>query len=153
LPDLPDIDDTVPLPDPDADAPDVTVATGRIELAQPVFFDTDRKRIHHRYFDELRQLASVIERHREWTTIWIEGHTDAAGPEEWNQTLSRNRALSVAAFLVAHGIDAARLRPVGFGEARPLVQTAPGVANDKNRRVHFFTDVVPDTSPMEVSQK
>ncbi len=121
------------------DEPDVAVSPGRIELSQPVFFDTNRRRIHHTYFVELTQLAKLLARRTELTTIWIEGHTDATGPARWNLELSRRRAVALVTFLVAHGVPRDRLRPVGYGEAQPLVSARAGVPADKNRRVHFFT--------------
>lgn len=142
LQDLPDIDESVAQPEAEPDAPDVIVAAGRIELADPIFFQTNRKRIRHRYFDELMQLGRVLERRTELTSIYIEGHADATGPERWNLELSRSRAVQVVAFLVAHGVDGARLHPVGFGEARPL-EPGPPIANERNRRVHFFTESSP----------
>jgi OmpA-OmpF porin, OOP family len=143
LPELPDIDDQVELPVMFADEPDVTISGGRIELSHPIFFDTDRKRIHSRFHDELDQLARALERRPELTLIWIEGHADATGPERWNLQLSRLRSAEVARYLEKRGIDGARLRAVGFGEARPMIATPRGEANDKNRRVHFYTESTP----------
>ncbi len=133
-----------PPPEPEPvtlpDAPAVTIHRGRIELADPIFFATDRKRVRHRYLPELDQLARVLKQRTEIKLVWIEGHADATGPERWNLELSRLRAQSVASILIAHGIAPERLKPVGFGEARPLVPTPRGEENEKNRRVHFFTD-------------
>ena len=129
-----------PAPEISSTEPDVAVHRGRIELADPIFFDNNRRRIRHRFFPELEQLARVLVRRRDFTTIWIEGHADDTGPERWNLLLSRNRSESVAQFLVAHGVAVSRLKPVGFGEAKPLVHSRRGEPNEKNRRVHFFTD-------------
>ena len=68
--------------------------------------------------------------------VLIEGHTDATGPEPYNERLSERRAQAVKGYLVArHGIDAARLRAVGRGERAPL----PGRDGEapENRRVQF----------------
>ncbi|MEO6951213.1 MAG: OmpA family protein [Polyangia bacterium] len=145
---------TEPPPEITTSEPDIAVHRGRIELADPIFFDKDRRRIHHRYFPELEQLARVLKRRLDFTTIWIEGHADNTGPVRWNLELSRNRADSVAQFLTSHGIAASRLKAVGYGEARPLVPSPRGESNEKNRRVHFFTDTettritpVPQTPP------
>ena len=139
-----------PEPEPDPgpiitpEEPDVAVHLGRIELADPIFFDKDRKRVRHRFFPELQQLARVLNKRSELAVIWIEGHADATGPERWNLELSRHRAEAVAQILITNGVKAERLKPVGFGEARPLVNTRHGESNEKNRRVHFFTDKAPD---------
>ena len=113
---------------------------GRIELAEPIFFQKDRSRVRHQFFTELQQLARVLQKRTDLTLIWIEGHADSTGPERWNLELSRSRSAAVAKILIAEGIAPERLRPVGYGEARPLVTTPHGESNERNRRVHFFTE-------------
>lgn len=51
----------------------------------------------------------------------IEGHTDARGSERYNLGLSERRADSVAGFLLANGIEPARLTAVGKGMDNPRV--------------------------------
>lgn len=122
--------------------PSVSFAPGRIELAQPIFFELNKRRIRSTFHDELRELARVLLRRPELKLVMIEGHADQTGPKPFNLELSRERAKFVARFLVGQGVDPSRLAPVGFGEARPLVPTPPGVPNEKNRRVHFYTEVM-----------
>ena len=68
--------------------------------------------------------------------VAIEGHTDARGTADYNQTLSERRADAVKAYLEAAGIASGRLRPVGFGASRPLVPN-DGAGDDLNRRVEL----------------
>lgn len=68
--------------------------------------------------------------------VAIEGHTDARGTADYNQTLSERRADAVKAYLEAAGIASGRLRPVGFGASRPLVPN-DGASDDLNRRVEL----------------
>jgi len=152
------VPEPVPEPTPTVDGPPIVTREepavalhhGRIELAEPIYFEKDRRRVRHHYSSELKQLARVLNRRTELTTIWIEGHADATGPARWNLELSRGRAEAVAQILVAEGVAEERLRPVGFGEARPLVATPRGESNERNRRVHFFTDSIAD-APREPS--
>jgi outer membrane protein OmpA-like peptidoglycan-associated protein len=51
----------------------------------------------------------------------IDGHTDAVGPEEYNQGLSERRADAVVSYLTSEGIDASLLMAKGFGKAKPRV--------------------------------
>jgi outer membrane protein OmpA-like peptidoglycan-associated protein len=53
--------------------------------------------------------------------IIIEGHTDAQGPEGYNQLLSEQRAQAVADFLHEAGVAADRMTVFGIGEAAPRV--------------------------------
>ena len=68
----------------------------------------------------------------------VEGHADARGAEALNQRLSLERARSVRAYLVGqHGLDAARLQPVGRGATQPLNRQV--AAAPENRRVTIIT--------------
>ncbi len=63
----------------------------------------------------------------------IEGHTDARGSVEFNDALSLRRANAVVAFLTGLGVDAARLKAVGYGERALYTPDDPEA--DINRRV------------------
>lgn len=65
------------------------------------------------------------------------GHTDTAGPAEYNQKLSVERALAVKDYLEARGIPAAILATSGKGETDPRVPTPDGVREQENRRVEI----------------
>jgi OmpA-OmpF porin, OOP family len=69
----------------------------------------------------------------------IAGHTDAVGDAAYNQTLSERRARVVHDYLVFHyGIDAGRLKAVGYGKTRLLDSTKP--TDGVNRRVQIVNE-------------
>jgi outer membrane protein OmpA-like peptidoglycan-associated protein len=71
------------------------------------------------------------------TYIQIEGHADASGSAEYNQSLSTQRALTVRDFLVErHGVDPNRLLARGKGEFEPYDPSDPYARI--NRRVEFL---------------
>jgi outer membrane protein OmpA-like peptidoglycan-associated protein len=70
-------------------------------------------------------------------TLVIEGHTDVAGSEEYNQKLGRRRAETVIKELVAQGIDPNRVSAISVGESRPLVDQETQWARAVNRRVEL----------------
>ncbi|MDF1821305.1 MAG: OmpA family protein [Alcanivoracaceae bacterium] len=70
----------------------------------------------------------------------INGHTDSQGTDEANLVLSQQRANSVRDFLIAQGIDAARLQANGFGEQRPVADNDTREGRAMNRRVEFELD-------------
>ncbi|MCH7681185.1 PorV/PorQ family protein [candidate division KSB1 bacterium] len=73
----------------------------------------------------------------------ISGHTDNTGPpppdyrKKYNQALSQRRAENVVKALVAQGIDADRLKAMGYGDSKPLASTNSSKAWAKNRRVEI----------------
>lgn len=71
-------------------------------------------------------------------TLRVEGHTDSDGSSGFNQGLSERRAGNAAAFVIAGGIDPARVLAVGFGEERPIASNATAEGRAQNRRVEFF---------------
>jgi outer membrane protein OmpA-like peptidoglycan-associated protein len=68
-------------------------------------------------------------------TFQIVGHTDGRGRADYNLALSRRRADAVKAYLVGHGIDAARLSASGKGMTELLNKDNPAAA--ENRRVEI----------------
>ena len=87
-------------------------------------------------------LAEVAEIRKYLTTvpaaeITVIGHTDRVGSLENNDALSRQRAESVKRMIQSAGIDAASIAATGRGEREPLVDTADGVAEPRNRRVEI----------------
>lgn len=65
------------------------------------------------------------------------GHTDRVGGVDFNDRLSLQRAGTVRDLLVAAGIPREAISVVGRGERQPVVITADGVAEPRNRRVEI----------------
>ena len=69
--------------------------------------------------------------------INIFAFTDAAGNNAYNQSLSRRRAASAAAYLRDGGFDASKMSYSALGEGSQRVATADGVRESENRRVEL----------------
>jgi outer membrane protein OmpA-like peptidoglycan-associated protein len=105
-------------------------------MALPVRFAFDSFEILPETRPQLDALAEGIRRLPATQRVVIEGHTDAAGSDFYNELLSQKRASTVKRYLVSmHGIDAERLRVLGMGEFVPLPGMDPNAA--ENRRVQF----------------
>ena len=52
-------------------------------------------------------------------TIELGAHTDRKGTDQYNERLAQRRAQSVVDYLIAGGIEAARLEAKGYGESVP----------------------------------
>ena len=69
--------------------------------------------------------------------IRIAGHTDERGSDEYNLALGQRRAAAAKRYLIAQGIDEARIDVVSFGEERPMVEGSDESAWSQNRRDEF----------------
>jgi len=87
-------------------------------------------------YTDLDKVIHYLRRHPD-VSVRLSGHTDDVGNDDYNRTLSVNRAKSVAAFLISGGIQAERISTLGFGESKPLVEGTRQEARDVNRRVEI----------------
>lgn len=116
----------------------VALRDGRLELLEPVYFDTSSADIQARSFPLLENVARVLRTHPEAGAVTVEGHTDARGNHDRNVALSQARAESVVAFLLREGVDAERLTARGYGPDRPVLRNArTAEQHAQNRRVEF----------------
>jgi OOP family OmpA-OmpF porin len=67
----------------------------------------------------------------------VEGHTDNIGTPSYNKQLSDARAKSVVLALTAQGIEARRLKAVGYGQDKPIADNSNDDGRAKNRRVEL----------------
>lgn len=67
--------------------------------------------------------------------ISIEGHCDVVGTDEYNQRLSERRAKVVFDYFASKGVDAKRMKTVGFGRKKPVAPNTTPEGRAKNRRV------------------
>ncbi|ACY14351.1 OmpA family protein [Haliangium ochraceum] len=69
--------------------------------------------------------------------LYVDGHADQRGTEEYNVALGERRARAVSDYLTRMGVSADNLHLVSFGESRPVSEQGTNVAMAKNRRVDF----------------
>ena len=82
----------------------------------------------------ITDVVQYLSKHKNKTAT-IAGHTDETGLEKDNLDLSVQRAFAVRNALIAAGISAHRLEPVGFGEMRPVQSNETVEGRKANRRV------------------
>jgi outer membrane protein OmpA-like peptidoglycan-associated protein len=85
----------------------------------------------------LMEVAKTI-RNRKSNEVFVVGHTDRVGAEDYNMDLSSRRACHVRDLLVSNGIQPNALVVSFHGEATPLVNTEDEVAEPLNRRVEVI---------------
>lgn len=109
-----------PPPPPPARFEKVTLgATGLFE------FNSATLRMPQPRLDEI---AAALQADPSITDVDITGYADRLGSAQYNLALSEKRANSVRDYLVGKGIDGARLKAYGKGEANPVV-----TCNNKRR--------------------
>ena len=97
-------------------------------------FDSDGLTAEARItLDAAMQFAEMID----GAQVDIAGHTDRAGPQDYNAGLAERRAATVAAEVAGGGLALAALEVRHFGESQPFFATADGVTHAGNRRVEI----------------
>lgn len=121
---------------PDVKPTNVEITADQIVIKQRINFATGKATILSSSFPVLDDVAQVL---RDYPNIKIEigGHTDNVGDDALNQRLSKARADSVFEYLVEHGIAAARMTTMGYGEVRPIDTNRTDEGRQNNRRVEF----------------
>ena len=109
-----------------------------VNLIMPgnITFGSGRSAIASDFYDVLNSVAVVLKEYDK-TLVVVAGHTDSDGSAALNQTLSEERANSVASYLKSQGIKTVRLEPVGFGATQPLVSNSSAANKAQNRRVEI----------------
>jgi peptidoglycan-associated lipoprotein len=96
-----------------------------------VYFGFDDSSVQQSERERLEQNAQCVEKTK-GKSVYLIGHTDTSGTEEYNIALSERRAAAVADFMARLGTDPARLQVVPKGETEPT-----GQGDDKDRRCDF----------------
>ena len=87
-------------------------------LIDNIFYDYDRATLRPESEQALDSLVLLLNENPN-VTIELSAHCDYKGSSEYNKRLSQRRAESVVNYLIAHGIPADRLTPVGYGKETP----------------------------------
>lgn len=87
-------------------------------LIDNIFYDFDKATLRDSSKTALDKLVALLNENPH-VTIELSAHCDYKGSAEYNKRLSQRRAEAVVAYLIAHGITADRLTPVGYGKERP----------------------------------
>ncbi len=101
-----------------------------------LYFESGNDEFTEESKQEVKRLLVEMAR-REAPDITVIGHTDLVGPDPSNDALSLQRAERVKSILAGMGIPAERILTAGRGRREPLIPTAEGVSEPRNRRVEI----------------
>jgi len=102
-------------------------------IGNTVYFDFDSSALLADAQGTLARQAAFLKMYPA-VKITIEGHADERGTREYNLALGERRASAARDYLLAQGIDSARVRIISYGKERPAVQGSNEAAWAKNRR-------------------
>ncbi len=127
-------------------APAPTPAPRRVAKPKPkpapaprsfiVFFDWNKANIRADA-QMVLDAAAAYSKRRGLVRVNLTGHADLSGKTGYNMRLSLRRAQAVRVAFVKLGISSGNISLVGRGESAPLVATADGVREPRNRRVEI----------------
>ena len=112
---------------------------GRFEILSRtgnIYFRPGSARLSEESAPLLTQVADIIRRCPD-LRVQVSGHTDAIGSAASNQRLSERRAGSVVSYLRDRGIEAGRMRSVGYDESRPMGGNDTDKGRSRYRRIEF----------------
>jgi outer membrane protein OmpA-like peptidoglycan-associated protein len=107
-----------------------------VNLPEGVTFDVGSYSLKPQFRATLDDIARSMNQYPD-SLIDVYGHTDSTGSDAFNQTLSENRARTVANYLSMQGVSAARIRSQGLGETMPVADNATDEGRRRNRRVEI----------------
>ena len=115
-----------------------------------VYFATNKHNINSASQRTLDKLAGIFKEYSD-TEILIVGHTDNVGSEEYNMTLSKNRAYAVSNYLSNKGLSSGRFTTNWFGETQPKHDNSTADGRAKNRRVNVA--ILPNQKMIDDAKK
>ncbi|WP_422348775.1 OmpA family protein [Flagellimonas sp.] len=109
-----------------------------------VNFDFDRFELEPKAKQSLKDVYDYLKKNPQ-LKVSISGHTDDQGSDDYNNVLSKQRATTVARYLMGLGLKPHRISSKGYGNKLPLDSALTDKARRKNRRVEFvMTEFVDD---------
>ncbi|MBZ2207033.1 OmpA family protein [Massilia soli] len=121
------VEQPAPPPEPAPVPPPPPPRFEKITLTATELFEFDSAKLGP-VQPRLDEIAAALTADPSITDVDITGYADRLGSEKYNLTLSEQRANAVRDYLVAKGIDGARLKAYGKGETNPVV-----TCDNKNR--------------------
>jgi len=93
----------------------VKVEEGAVIELENIYYDFDKFYIRDDAKDELNHIVDLMKIYPSMI-IELGSHTDARASDEYNETLSQNRANSAVQYIASQGIDRSRMVARGYGE-------------------------------------
>jgi outer membrane protein OmpA-like peptidoglycan-associated protein len=112
-------------------------ARGLVVNMPDVLFDFNKYTLKPAARERLARISGIVLAYPD-LRLDIEGHTDAIGSDEYNQTLSEKRASSVRDYLVTSGVPMNSVVAKGLGKSDPVADNSTAAGRKLNRRVEMI---------------
>lgn len=151
----PPVADATPVAPASAVAPVLVVVPVAARTAQycsilDIQFEINQGDIQREEKEKLGVVGTFLKKYPE-TTVMIEGHSDNVGSTDHNIELSRQRAETVARYLVdSFQIAPSRVRAVGYGDTRPVADNRSEEGKRMNRRINAVIGCATDIEGLAV---
>jgi outer membrane protein OmpA-like peptidoglycan-associated protein len=110
---------------------------GIVLTLDDVLFDKGKAALKAGAERSIDQIAAFLNENPD-RRVQVEGFTDSEGANDYNLELSQSRADSVAMAIIRRGIDAERVRALGYGEQYPVASNTNDGSRQLNRRVEII---------------
>jgi outer membrane protein OmpA-like peptidoglycan-associated protein len=101
-----------------------------------ITFPVNQSDVRAEFYPVLNSVSLVLKEYNK-TLIDVVGHTDSTGSLEYNLQLSQKRAVSVAQYLQAQGVEGMRIVTQGMGPQYPMASNDTPEGRQLNRRVEL----------------
>ena len=110
-----------------------------LQLTMPsnVTFTVNSATIQPGFYGPLNDVARTLVEYPS-TAVDIIGHASSDGADDYNMTLSQQRATSVRTYLINQGTQAVRINAIGMGETQPVADNSTAEGRAANRRVEII---------------
>lgn len=120
---------------------ELTQITDKAITLNNIYYDFNKWNIRNEAESDLTMLLTFMNNNPA-AIVELSSHTDARGDDNYNLKLSQRRAQSAVDWLVARGIDESKIKPVGYGEKKPVNDCVNNVKcseeqHQLNRRTEF----------------
>jgi outer membrane protein OmpA-like peptidoglycan-associated protein len=111
-------------------------ARGLIVNLSDVLFAFNKYELKPEAREKLAKVSGILLAYPD-LKVQVEGYTDNVGTDQYNQTLSQQRADAVRDYLISQSVIAGNVTATGYGMSNPIADNSTAAGRAQNRRVNL----------------